>query len=337
MRLHSFLCAAAVLAATSSPVLAAPISALYVFGDSLSDTGNFSAAVAQAIPGPGPTVPAPPYAAGRASNGMLAVEYLAAALGLPVNPAALGGTNYAFIGAATGNVPNPAAPGTFVDNVSQTLTPPLDFGPTGMATAQLPLFSVRPGALPIDPSALFFIWGGANDLFISPTDDTATAAAENIQDMVWALYAGGARRFFIPNLPGIVPNATTFNTALADTLVNPGLLPGIEIIQFDTFGFCNGIAQNPAAFGFTNLSDPCFVPTPAFPGAPVLPLGLSPGTTCTTPDQYLLWDAVHPTAAAHRQLGLAFAQAAAPVPEPVTLALVGLGLAALARRRRRIA
>ena len=107
MRIRSLLLTA-VLVSASSPASAASISALYVFGDSLSDNGNLSAIADASVPGPGPTIPAPPYALGRASNGPLAVEYLAQFLGLaPLLPVAVGGTNFAVIGAATGFVPIP--------------------------------------------------------------------------------------------------------------------------------------------------------------------------------------------------------------------------------------
>jgi Phospholipase/lecithinase/hemolysin len=56
------------------PAHAAAYSALYVFGDSLSDNGNIPAASGYR--------PSAPYADGRFSNGPVAVEYLADNLGL---------------------------------------------------------------------------------------------------------------------------------------------------------------------------------------------------------------------------------------------------------------
>ena len=73
---------------------ASAFSALYAFGDSLTDTGN----VYLAAPG----VPLAPYYNGRFSNGPLWVEGLANNLGLSINPSVGGGTNYAFGGAVTG-------------------------------------------------------------------------------------------------------------------------------------------------------------------------------------------------------------------------------------------
>jgi len=61
------------------------IDQIYVFGDSLSDTGNAFSRTGS---------PPPPYFNGRFSNGPVWVEYLADRLGLPRNPS----TNFAFGG-----------------------------------------------------------------------------------------------------------------------------------------------------------------------------------------------------------------------------------------------
>ena len=66
---------------------AAPFSSVVVFGDSLSDNGNVFAATG--------FFPPAPYAQ-RFSNGPVAVEYMASALGLPL-------VNYAHGGATTGS------------------------------------------------------------------------------------------------------------------------------------------------------------------------------------------------------------------------------------------
>src|ERR1041384_6306889 len=67
-----------------------PFSRIFVFGDSLSDTGNF-----YALSG---GFPPAPYAGGRFSNGKLWVEYAAEALHMQI----LSGDNYAVAGATTG-------------------------------------------------------------------------------------------------------------------------------------------------------------------------------------------------------------------------------------------
>ena len=56
--------------------VAANFAELYVFGDSLSDTGNTFDFTAGNIP------PTPPYFPGRFSNGLIWIDYLAEYLGL---------------------------------------------------------------------------------------------------------------------------------------------------------------------------------------------------------------------------------------------------------------
>ena len=51
-------------------------------------------------------------------------------------------------------------------------------------------------------------------------------------------------------------------------------------------------SSNPAQYGLTNVNTPCFS------GAID-----RPGTVCANPDEYLFWDSVHPTAAAHQIFG----------------------------------
>src|SRR5262249_58048428 len=84
---------------------APPFSKVYVFGDSNLDNGNVFIATSADPNDEFPTFPpSPPYDNGRFSNVPLWVEVMADVLGLP-NPAPnlVGGTNYAWGGANTGN------------------------------------------------------------------------------------------------------------------------------------------------------------------------------------------------------------------------------------------
>ena len=79
-------------------------SQIVVFGASLSDNGN----AATVVPG---LFPGAPYYPGRASNGLLWIDVVAADLGNEVKPFVNGGTNYAVGGSRTceisGTSPNP--------------------------------------------------------------------------------------------------------------------------------------------------------------------------------------------------------------------------------------
>ena len=92
--MRRFAACLALLAAAAAPAHA--YTAIYSFGDSLSDVGNdFSAPAAPSPP--------PPYFAGRFSNGPNWLDDLAAYYGVgPLLPSLAGGTDYAFGGARSG-------------------------------------------------------------------------------------------------------------------------------------------------------------------------------------------------------------------------------------------
>ena len=305
--------------------LAGPITNVYVFGDSLSDGGN-------AFIRTGGLYPAPPYAQ-RLSNGPVAVERLAANLGVTLAPSLAGGTNYAVGGAATGQVPLIPGPGT-TDNYATVAYPPLAplFAGTGMQ-AQVAAFLASPPLF--DPlTSLFVVWGGPNDLFINPSVPTVNGALANLFSVLTALYGLGARNFLVPNMSdlsltpwghslsppeqlGLHQLTVGFNVGLESMLNVVALFPGVNLVQFDTFGFYNTVVANPAAFGFTNVTDACL------------------STLGCNPDEFLFWDGVHPTTWAASILGDEFTDAVAPVPEPASLLLLGTGLVGLARWRKR--
>jgi phospholipase/lecithinase/hemolysin len=249
------------LLACTAIASANPFPAVVVYGDSLSDNGNLYAAT---IPITGGTPPSPPYYMGRYSNGPVAVEQLAGLLGTPLY-------DFAWAGATTG-VGNQADGGT-----QTTLGA---FGIPGMLS-ELQAFHPPAGVV---STALFVVWGGANDFELS---ESVTVAIADIDEIVAALQASGATHILVPGLPdlGLTPEfmgdpaATLFSEQF-----NAGLLATLPagVTYFNTFALLDSIVADPGAYGFTNVTQACLTTT----------------TVCTDPGQYLFWDDIHPTTAA---------------------------------------
>lgn len=252
-----------------------------VFGDSLSDDGNLAAFGA---------APPPPYFGGRFADGPVYAELLGfGPFGAPGTTA--GSVNYAFGGARTDTA---------------VAIPP------GLA-AQFAQFTAAGGTF--GPNDLVIAWGGANDIFqtfataasnpataLSVLGGAAQQAAANQATLTGDIIAAGGRTILVGNLPdlgrtpqfaGLGASASQlasagggiFNSELATRLnAVAAANPSANVILFDTARGLSAITANPAAFGLTNVTDPCFT------GASV----------CANPGQYLYWDGVHPTAAGQR-------------------------------------
>ncbi len=315
--------AAAALTISAGQALAgSPFAAIYSFGDSLSDVGNVYLAT-------GGLEPASPYVNGQFSNGPVWVQDLATALGLPAPTPSLmiGGTDYAWGGATTG-----------YSATNNPLVPNL--------TLQIGTFGLEHSF--IAPSnALYTFSIGANDLFgilnaglsVPVAEAEAAGAAATVAEDAGALQSEGAKDlvlFDVPDLgvtPGITahgPTASAEASALSayfDEQVLTDLAPveaaGLTVFDLDTYALIDEAVDDPAKFGFSNVTDPCW--TGAYTGF------ATGGTLCSqlpaVQDTYLFWDDVHPTAAAH----LLVAEAAlSAIPEPSTWAMMMLGLAGLA-------
>jgi phospholipase/lecithinase/hemolysin len=282
--------------AFAAPVTPLPIRSMYVLGDSLSDQGNLLAATtalgaATQQPGlPDPTH----YFEGRFSNGGNYVDALAAKLGIAVLPSLAGGTNFAFGGARTDyNV------------VEQPFGPfPPDAFPWSLSQ-ETDAFLAQAGGRRVNPTALFVVFSGSNDLadVLALRLDPATTIAitvEGIRDAILAFKSAGARTILVPNAPNLGkvplvtargPAAVAFATALS-VQYNAALeamletIDGVDIIRFDTFAFLTDVVDNPAKYGFTNSTQPCYsgfvVPDPT-------------ATECADPDAHVFWDGEHPT------------------------------------------
>ena len=314
----------------SLPLLgtAGPFSNLYVFGDSLSDTGN--------LLGTGNVRPFPfagPCAGDRFSNGPLWVEHLAQGLGLSPQAAApfiYRGNNYAFAGAQTGLVP--AAPADPIPGVLAQVA--------GIWAPYL--------TAPADANALFVVVAGGNDMrdarSLFGSNSAADAAGRqqaainaftNLANTLGLLASLGAKNVLVATLPdlGITPEAALVNAVAASTdatdrfnalvpqLLGVGASFGLNMNLLDIYGLTNAIQANPAAYGITDISNPCFG------------FVFSAGTSCA---QSAFSDILHPSAVVHALIGrqalLVFG-----IPEPGSVALLAVALIALLGARRKVA
>jgi phospholipase/lecithinase/hemolysin len=327
------------------------VNQMFVFGDSLSDGGNSGLRTQQYTGNPAAVFPPSPYYNGQYSNGPVAVEYLwnhfnpGNTTGFTPSLFPGGGTNYAIGGATTGS----ANYNTVNAGVPAFLQPAFQgFGAAG-ELQQFQQYLANGGTF--DPAtSLFVVWLFPNDVFAAAAGlpagtvpgspggpDLISNGIANILATVQTLAALGAQHVLVPNMPdlGQTPAfrsnpATSAQLSFLTALFNENLGAQLtlfdqffagDVVQFDTAAAFRAILDDPAAFGFTNVTDQC-----------VMNLGFGPGECNPTNwNEWVFWDGVHPTTATHRLLG---AQFAAAVPEPAGFALVLAALLALALLRR---
>lgn len=305
---------------------------MFIFGDSLSDGGNFFN-----ISGGFP--PEPFYVNGRFSNGPTWADYLAAEFGLiptpftaiPPSLIPADGINYAISGALSDNT-----------NIS-----PLDPNLPGL-TQQLDDFTNRVEGQSTNPNALYTLWIGSNDYlqgalpsppFPSVMPNPSNVVG-NITTALTRLIDLGAENILVGNSPdlGQIPLASQYSpnnlTELSEqhnTLLNQSLQqlrqsnPGVNLFLFDAYSVVNQMISNPTSFGLENVTEGC-TNINLFDNPP-LP---DPLVICNNPDGHLFWDNQHPTTAGHRILANE-ALNSLQVPEPSSIlgfGLLGLGLLA---------
>jgi 3-phytase len=256
----------------------AQYSEIVVFGDSLSDTGNFFIAT-------GGFVTPFPYLEGRFSNGPVWVEVLAEQLGLPAPAASLsGGTNYAWGGAETG------AGLSF-------------FGVPNIGT-QIDSFRADRGGFVGDE--LVVVAGGGNDVIWQQPWGPGRIAG-NLGKHITELAAMGGQTFLVGNSPlessiafdaAIVRRAAQLNQLLDKELNKLEAKLGIAVFRLDMSGVQAAILQNPSAYGLTNVSDP------ACPGCNGFTEPDAIDTLVPNPDEYFEWDLLpHWTRVVHAIVG----------------------------------
>jgi outer membrane lipase/esterase len=283
----------------SNDTPAAPplFSKVYVVGTSTSDNGNACNLVPQEH-----CTPSPPYATPRYSDGLLFNEFLAARYGASMTPSRFGGTNYAYSGARTGPIA-----GT-TQSVPNLLTQTEQYlAAVGYQSNPQYLYVVDGVAFGDDITDALTLASKASSqaAALKIVTDIVTSGVTNMVTVINRLYASGARHILVTNVtdagktprakatdsvfPGASATATSmslqFNGALAQQIaaIRAGS-PGLNVYLVDVAGFTLEALANPAAFGYTNVTAPCFndlLPTP---------------TLCATPATYFYWDSYHGTA-----------------------------------------
>ena len=278
-----------------------PYSNVYIFGDSLSDTGNLGSVIGG--------IPAP-YYNNRISNGPIAVDLLTAKMGHNANASLhlLGlnaGDNYSVAGAKASG------------------TDPIDLD------TQILAFQSNHG-FTAPENALYIIFIGGNDVraaLYEPDNKIAKTiiqtAINKVKNAVNILSQMGAHSFLIINVPdiGSIPETRLIATATS----NPSLIKratkftkrynkklhklikkikhtkDIEITEFDLRKLFANVFVNAAASGFTNTTDACFS-SMTFTFHPDCNYGLNA-------DQFIFFDEIHPTKRVHAIFGEAFYKA----------------------------
>jgi len=273
---------------------------MIVFGDRLSDTRNFYNLSGILTGEPFPSQPF--YSDGRFSNGKVWVEGLAKDLGLKNNRV----TNYA-IGGATSGSENLGLPGF----------------PAGLRQ-QIDLYRLSTIGRSADPDDLFIMWIGSNDLFggmeelqsgsITP-ETLIQNTLNNVSNSLTILANKKANNVLVPNLASLggtpLGQATapemlnfltqSYNAALAGKLEELSQrFPKTNFISLDINGLFSEVGAAPERFGLTNLTQACTNTNLYVPNFSPDMLDPSKLTICDRPDEYLFWDSVHPTTAAHR-------------------------------------
>lgn len=303
-------------------------SALYVFGDSLSDTGNLQAILQDGV------------TPDRFTNGPVAVEVIAAGLGLPLSNSyhLLGGAlpfgnNFAIAGAKT------------LDDDGNEATPDIN-----LPTQVNAFLQINGGVAPSD--ALYIVLIGGNDIreargmraagLLAETKEERKAAREAAKDYIKAavaseeaqiskLIAAGAHNILVVNAPdiGAIPEtdlvelqtlayadtnrelkradrleaitsklSAKYNQKLSRVIGRLERNTGANIMSYDLFGFLTEQINAAEDLGYTNTEDACIF---------VFSQGGAINPECSdfpVASGFLFWDEIHPTTKAHQNAGV---------------------------------
>lgn len=248
------------------------VSNLFSFGDRLADDGGTFGAVpfANSIGLPTPYNSAPYSSTGSLSDGPKWTTDLAQILGVPQTGQ---DTNFAYESATTRLVNDPSDPYQTSFNFQ----------------GQINLFEQNYGQF--KATDLVTVTFGGNDLTVpgvAPTEADVTVTVDAIIKGLEDLAGLGAKHFLVTNLPDITlaplfgnpaiagalgidssiykPLISEFNTQLDASLGTFKAETGLDVKEVDFNKLFNGIAADPAAYGFANVSESVLA-NPPFPGS----------------------------------------------------------------------
>jgi outer membrane lipase/esterase len=239
-------------------------SAMYTFGDSLYDTGQYDGTRFTNRVGPDYQTSA---------FGPVSPDLVSQGLKLPVTGASrFGGNNYAVGSNRSIDTLNSiTAATTYTQAYADTAPPERD------TTFNSLFYNLELAGRTLDTEAIYMLDGGGNDIGdgLVFSDADAAVVATNMVDAANALKARGAKYVVVTYVPdfGLAPAGVgfaDFATGLAGS-VNRQIgeqIGGANILIFDSFTVLQEVAANPSAFGLnltsSELSRSCFnSPSPA--------------------------------------------------------------------------
>jgi outer membrane lipase/esterase len=290
------------IVATGTPAAGQAFNQFIAFGDSTIDSGWYRNAAPNSTNAiyNADFAAALPQGGGKATTnpGLVSSQFLAGSFGLTANPANQpGGTNY-----ATGDARN-AQLNTGVPNALQGAVP---------TVVQIGNYLAANNGI-ANPSALYLIGSGGNDISFAAGNLPSAAqapyvvgAANDLVAGIARLAAAGARFIVVPDQPQSFGGATlealrtTYNTTLWGGLATAH----VNFIPADINAMFTAVASSPATFGLiANAGPACTKPAPITSGWATFCSPTSTVSTLVSPNAaqtHLFADDIHLTTAGQK-------------------------------------